>query len=298
MRGIDIMIIAVVGPTGVGKTKMSIELAKKYNAEIINADSTQIYKEINIGTAKVTEEESEGIKHHLIDICSLNDTYTVYDYQIDARRVIEELKKEGKNIVIVGGSGLYLSALLYDYKFNKESNVYDFDSLSDEEMHITLKNLGVDIDKNNRQRLIRGYAKYVNNSEPITPEVGGTNLIYDAIIVGLTTERETLHKKINARGDQQIEQGLIQEVRYLFEKHPNSKELKTAICYKEFIPYLNDEIYLEDVLIKIKQHCRQYAKRQYTWLNHKMDVKWFDVNFDDFNFTINEVTKFIGEQIK
>jgi len=287
------MIIVVVGPTGVGKTKMSIELAKKYNAEIINADSTQIYEEINIGTAKITDEEKENIKHHLIDICSLDDSYTVYDYQIDGRKIINQLEKEGKNIVIVGGSGLYLSALLYDYKFGKENNIYDFDSLSNEEIYDTLKNLGVDIDKNNRQKLIQNYAKHVNNSEPIASEAGGKNLVYDTIIVGLTTERETLHKKINARTDSQIEQGLIHEVRHLFEKYPNSKELKTAICYKEFIPYLHHEAYLEDVLIKIKQNCRQYARRQYTWLNHKMDVTWFDTNFNDFNSTINEVIEYI-----
>ena len=287
------MIIVVVGPTGVGKTKISIELAKKYNAEIINADSTGIYKEINIGTAKICEKEKEGIKHHLIDYCTLNDNYTVYDYQIDARNIINELQEQNKNIVIVGGSGLYLSALLYDYKFLSEDNVYDFDSLTNEEMHITLKNLGLEIDKNNRQRLIRSYAKYVNNSEPINSDNGGLNLIYDAIIIGLTTSREILHNRINNRVDKMIEDGLIQEMRHLFKKYPNSKELKTVIGYKEFIPYLNNEIYLEDVLIKIKQNTRQYAKRQYTWLNHKMNVKWFDVDFNNFNNTVKEVINYI-----
>ena len=287
------MLIVIAGPTGVGKTKLSIELAKKYGAEIINADSTQIYRDITIGTAKVTEEEAEGIKHHLIDIRSLDEEYTVYDYQIDGRKKIEELQKQGKNIIVVGGSGLYLSALLYDYKFTKEANVYDLDSLSDEEMYLTLKELGVEIDKKNRQRLIRSYAKYVNNSEPITDEVGGANLIYDAVIIGLTTDRETLHHRINMRVDQMVEQGLIAEVRALFKQHPHSKELMTAIGYKEFLPYFNQEIYLEEVLTSIKQNTRQYAKRQYTWLNHKLDVKWFDVNFDNFNETIKAVIEYL-----
>ena len=287
------MIIVIVGPTGVGKTKLSINLAKKYNAEVINVDSTQIYKEINIGTAKVTKEETEGIKHHLIDICNLNDEYTVYDYQKDARKIIDDLQKQNKNIIIVGGSGLYLSALLYDYKFSEESSVYDFDSLTDDEMQQTLTDLGVDIDKRNRQRLIRAYAKYINNSAPIEKENGGSNLIYDVIVVGLTTDRETLHKRINGRVDLMIENGLINEVRSLFHKYPNSKQLKTTIGYKEFIPYLNSDIYLEDVLIKIKQNSRQYAKRQYTWLNHKMSVRWFNTNLDDFNQTVKEILKYL-----
>lgn len=291
------MIVVIVGPTGVGKTKLSIELAKKYHAEIINADSTQVYREINIGTAKVTPEEAEGIKHHLIDICDLNEDYTVYDYQIEARKIIDELQSQGKNIIIVGGSGLYLSALLYDYRFTKEAHLYDFDALSDEEMYLTLKNLGVEIDKRNRQRLIRSYAKYVNNSEPITPEQGGGNLVYEALIIGLTTDRETLHQRTNQRVDLMIEQGLIAEVRSLFKKYPNAKELKTAISYKEFIPYLNGEAYLEEVLIKLKQNNRGYAKRQYTWLNHKMDVKWFEVNYQDFKQTIKEVNEYI-EKLK
>ena len=287
------MIIVIVGPTGVGKTKMSIELANKYNAEIINADSTQVYRDINIGTAKVTEEEAEGIKHHLIDICSLDEEYTVYDYQRDGRKVIDELQAANKNIIIVGGSGLYLSALLYDYRFTKESNVYDFDSLTDDEMYQKLTELGVEIDKKNRQRLIRAYAKYINNSEPLDGDNGGSNLLYDCITIGLTTDRDILHDRINKRVDLMIEGGLIKEVRELFEKYPNSKQLKSTIDYKEFIPYLKGESYLEEVLIAIKQNSRQYAKRQYTWLNHKMDVQWFDVNFDAFSETIESVINYI-----
>jgi len=290
------VIIVIVGPTGVGKTKISLELAKKYNADIINADSTQIYKDINIGTAKITEVEKEGIKHHLFDIKNLNEEYTVYDYQKDGRNIIDDLQKEGKNIIIVGGSGLYLSALLYDYKFNKEDNVYDFDSLTDDEMHEALINKGVDIDKRNRQRLIRSYAKYINNSEPITEESGGKNLVYNPIIIGLTTERDILHQRINNRVDKMIEDGLIKEVRDLFNKYPNSKQLSTTIGYKEFIPYLNEEECLEEVLIKIKQNSRNYAKRQYTWLNHKVNANWFDVNFDNFDETIQEVIKQIEER--
>ncbi len=288
-------IIVIVGPTGVGKTKLSIELAEKLDGEIINADSTQVYKEINIGTAKITNDEMNGIIHHIIDIKTLSEEYTVYDYQLDARNVLDNILSKGKTAIIVGGSGLYLSALLYDYKFNKEDNVYDFDSLSDDEMYNTLKKLDstIEIDKRNRQRLIRAYAKYVNGSEPINSDKGGSNLLYDVSVIGLTTDRDILYKKINNRADQMIENGLIKEVRELFKKYPNAKQLTTTIGYKEFMEYIKGNDELDNVISNVKQNSRNYAKRQYTWFNHKMDIKWFETNFVNFNITINKVIEFL-----
>lgn len=283
------MIITIVGPTGVGKTILSLELAKKYNGEIINADSTQIYREINIGTAKIND--MENIPHHLINIKNLDEEYTVYDYQKDARNILEDILKRKKTPIIVGGSGLYLTALLYDYEFIEENKVYDLDTLSDEEMYSELIKLGIEVDKNNRQRLIRKYAKHIGNSEPIS--IGDSTLKYETEIIGLTTDRGILYEKINSRVDQMIEDGLINEVRTLFNKYPNSKQLKATIDYKEFIPYLNNECYLEDVLIKMKQNSRNYAKRQYTWLNHKMNVKWFETNYGDFRKTVFEVINYL-----
>ena len=290
-------IIVIVGPTGVGKTKLSIELAKVLKGEIINADSTQIYKEINIGTAKVTEEEKEGIKHHLMNFKSLNEEYTVYDYQIDARAILDDLLSKDITPIIIGGSGLYLSTLLYDYKFVKEDNIYDIDSLSNIEMYNILKEKqpSLEIDKNNRQRLIRSYAKYINNSEEITPNTGGTTLLYNCIFIGLTTEREILYDKINHRVDKMIEDGLIEEVRTLYDKYPSSKQLAATIDYKEFKDYINGNDYLENVLVNIKQNTRNYAKRQYTWFNHKFDVKWFNTNYNNFDKTIAEVLNYIKE---
>ena len=286
------MIFAIVGPTGVGKTKLSLELAKKYNGEIINADSTAVYQELNIGTAKIVD--MEGIVHHLIDIRDLNSHYTVFDFQKEARAILDDIIKRNKTAIIVGGSGLYLNSLLYDYHFFKEDNVYDLDYLSDNEMYDELKKLDIAVDKNNRQRLIRAYAKYINNSEPTMNDKGGQNLIYDAHIIGLTTDRDILYKRINSRVDEMIEEGLINEVKYLFNKYPDSKELKTAIGYKEFIPYLNKECDLEDVLISIKQNSRNYAKRQYTWFNNKMDIKWFTTDFDNFQNTASDVCKYLN----
>ncbi len=289
------MIITIVGPTGVGKTLLSLSLAKKYNGEIINADSTQVFKELNIGTAKINDQEQ--VVHHLLDIKNLNEEYTVYDYQKDARKILDNILKSNKTAIVVGGSGLYLNALLYDYQFVKEDNVIEIESLSDDEMYQKLISLGINIDKKNRQRLIRAYAKYINNSD-LNKEIGGKNLVYKTHIIGLTTDREILYNKINNRVDQMIEEGLIKEVRTLFHKYPNSKQLQTTIGYKEFIPYLNNESYLEDVLEQIKKNSRNYAKRQYTWFNNKMNVNWFTTNYENFDETVLEIEKYIENSKK
>lgn len=290
------MIIVITGPTGVGKTKLSIELAKKLNGEIINADSTQVYKEMNIGTAKIAEDETESIPHHLFSFKKVNEEYTVYDYQIDGRKKIDDIINKNKTPIIVGGSCLYLNALIYNYKFYKEDNIYDFDCLNDEEMYEQLIKLdpNINIDKKNHQRLVRAYAKYINNSEPIN-NTGGKELIYDDIfIIGLTTEREKLYKIINKRVDQMIENGLIKEVRDLISTYGVTKEIKTAIGYKEFLPYFNEEIELDEVISNIKKNSRNYAKKQYTWFNHKLDINWFNVDFSNFNNTIDEVLNFLA----
>lgn len=283
------MIITIVGPTGVGKTKLSLELAKKYNGEIINADSTQIFKELNIGTAKITD--TKGIPHHLIDIKNLDEEYTIYDYQKDARNILDDILKRGKTPIIVGGSGLYLTALLYDYKFTEEEYIINED-VSIKEMHTKLLELGLDININNKQRIKRKYLKHIINKEPIIDEK--PIILYETIIIGLTTDRDNLYHKINSRVDQMLEDGLLDEVKSLFQKYPNSKQLQRTIDYKEFIPYLNKESTLEDVINKMKQNSRNYAKRQYTWFNNKLDVNWFQTNYDDFNQTIKEVVNYIN----
>ena len=160
------MIIVIAGPTGVGKTKLSIELAKKYNAEIINFDSVQVYRKIDIASAKVTEEEKEGIKHHLIDIKDYDEEYSVYDFQIDSRKIIEKLQKENKNIILVGGTGLYVKACLYDYKFSKEEIKVNYDNLTDKELYNRIIKINKDIvvDKNNRRRLLRTLINLENDN--------------------------------------------------------------------------------------------------------------------------------------
>ena len=281
------MILAIVGPTGVGKTKMSVELAKAYNAIIINCDAMQVYKDLNIGTAKVTEEEKQGIEHHLFDIREVTEEYSVFDYQKDARRLIEENKD--RNIIFVGGTGLYLKAALYDYRFNQEeSNNNTYEDLSNEELYelALKKDPKVDIHPNNRVRLVRFLNK--TNTETIEPIP-----LYEHKIIGLTTDRENLYDRINKRVDIMVENGLLEEVKEFYNKKITSKPLMGGIGYKELYDYFDNKVTLEEALDKIKQNSRHYAKRQYTFFNNQLDVKWFDVDFNNFNNTINEVKEYI-----
>ena len=283
------MIIAIVGPTGIGKTALSIGLAKHYKAEIINFDAMQVYKKMNIGTAKVTEEEMDGVVHHLLSYVDVNTNYSVYDYQKDARSLIDKLLKEKKNIIMVGGTGLYLKATLYDYRFREEEESTDYDDLSNEELLKRISKYNYEAkDKDNRRRLVRELKKLENN---IDIDNNGNKLLYDAEIVGLTTDRETLYDRINKRVDIMIENGLVDEINSLKESFTTSKALKTAIGYKEFIPYFNNEISINEVIDKIKQNSRHYAKRQYTFFNNQLPVIWYHSDFTNFNNTINNVIK-------
>lgn len=289
------MIIVICGPTGVGKTKLSVELAKKLNGEVINADSTQVYKDMNIGTAKVRDEETDGIKHHLFSFKEVDEEYTIYEYQKNARKVLSDLLNKEKTPIIVGGSNLYIKALLYDYELNEDDSNSNIEiDLSNDEMYLSLisKYPDLSIDKNNTRRLKRAYIKYIINNEELSDK--GNTLIYDNVLfIGLTTDRDRLYEIINNRVDKMIEDGLIDEVKGLVNKYGETKELNTAIGYKEIIKYLNKEISLEEAIDLIKKNSRHYAKRQYTWLNNKMDVKWFEVDFNNFNNTVNEAIDYI-----
>lgn len=289
-------IIVITGPTGVGKTKLSVSLAKKLDAEIINADSMQIYKDLNIGTAKITEDEKEGIPHHLFDIKNTSEDYSIYDYQIDARNKIKDITSRNKRIIFVGGTGLYIKSALYDYKLNKENINDNYDNLSCEELYNELIKLdkNIVIDKNNKRRLIRALNYYKENNKSINDNK--TNkLLYDVIVIGLTTSRDKLYSIINSRVDKMIDNGLIKEVKYFYDNNVYTKPLINGIGYKELYKYFNNEISLEESIDLIKKNSRHYAKRQYTFFNNQMNVKWFNVCFDNFNNTINDVYNYIKE---
>ena len=285
-------IIVITGPTGVGKTKMSIELAKRIDAEIINADSMQVYKDLNIGTAKITEKEKEGIPHHLFDIVEPTNMYTVYDYQKDARDIINDVLSRGKKVIIVGGTGLYIKALLYDYKFIKEDKTYDFSKMSNEEIldKINSYNLDINLHINNRKRLERVLTKLYNNN--MQTEKTDT-VLYDFVAIGLTTTRDNLYKIIDNRVDKMIEDGLIDEVEELYKKNIHSKAINTGIGYKELYKYFDKELSLDEAISLIKKNSRHYAKRQYTFFNNQMNIKWFNTNYEDFSLTVEEVYNYI-----
>ena len=289
------MIIAILGPTAVGKTALSIALAKKYKAEVINFDAMQVYEKLDIGTAKVTKEEMEGVPHHLLSFVPLGKNYSVYDYQKDARCLIDKLLKENKNIILVGGTGLYLKAVLFDYNFTEGTTYKEYNDLTNEEILNKIKSYNVEElpHVNNRKRLVRLLNKLENN-ETITND--GNNLLYkDTIFIGLTTDRNTLYDKINKRVDIMFNNGLLEEVESLKDEFNTSKALNTAIGYKEFIPYFNHEKTLDEVKDDIKKNSRHYAKRQYTFFNHQFNLKWFNTNYDDFNKTKIEVINYIDE---
>lgn len=287
------MIIVITGPTAVGKTKMSIELAKKLNGEIINADSMQIYQGLDIGTAKVTSAEKENIPHYLLDIKNPQELYTVYDYQKDARQVIKDIQNRQKTPILVGGTGLYIKAALYDYQFSTEEKQFDYTALNNQELLDKIKKYKIDInfDIQNRRRLIRVLTKLENNTYNNNENA---HILYpDVYFIGLTTNRELLYSKINERVDEMFTAGLMSEVKKFYDQGINSKALKTGIGYKELYDYFSGKITLEECKELIKQRSRKYAKRQYTFFNHQLPIKWFNVNYNNFNETINEVLKYI-----
>ena len=293
------MVIVIVGPTGVGKTKLSIELAKALNGEVINADSTQVYKGMDIGTAKVTESESDGIVHHLIDIKNIDEDYTVYDYQKDARKCIADIEERGKTPILVGGTGLYIKACLYNYEFDNEDNInYVDESLSNEELYDMLMKIDpkTDIHINNRKRVIRALNCYYKNG--YIKHDDSDTLLYDAIFIGLTTDRDLLYDRINKRVDVMVSNGLLDEAKKIYDTNIRSKAVMTPICYKELFPYFEKEKALEECLDDIKKSSRRYAKRQYTWNNNQFNVKYFNVDFDNFSNTVNEVLEYIKENLK
>ena len=285
-------IIVIVGPTGVGKTKCSIELAKSLDAEIINGDSVAIYKGLDIGSAKPTKEEQENIPHHLIDIKEVDEDYTVFEYQKDCREKIKEIKSRNKRVIIVGGTGLYMKAALYNYQFSEGTTYKDYKEYSNEELLAKIKKqyTGVLPELNNRKRLVRLLNK-LENKETITNKKD--ECLYPLKVIGLTTNRDTLYKRINKRVDCMIENGLLKEIESMKEKYNSSRILNSGIGYKEFYDYLFHDKNLADVIEEIKKDSRHFAKRQYTFFNHQFNTHWIEVDFNNFSNTIKEVEEYI-----
>ena len=291
------MVIVITGPTAVGKSDLSLFLAHKLGGEIINADSTQIYKGLDIATNKI--KDTEGVKHYLFDEKDLREDYSVFDYQKDARKIIDDILARGKVPILVGGTGLYINAVLYDYKFPSRANE-EYEGLSNDELYQMLLSVdpNTNIHLNNRDRIINALNYYKANGTPYSEKEKDFKLLYETLFIGLTTDRDILYYKINKRVDKMVSEGLIEEAREVYDLGIRSKAVMTPIGPKELFDYFDGKCSLEEAIELIKSKSRRYAKRQYTWFRNKMELKWFETNYDDFSKTENEVLDYIKKMSK
>lgn len=281
-------VLVIVGPTAVGKTALSVELAKKFHGEIISGDSLQVYKKLDIGTAKIKTSEMEGIPHHLIDVIEPNETYSVADFQKAGRKLITEITERGRLPMIVGGTGLYIQSLLYDFQLGaKEESVtavrkkYEelAETLSKKELWEYLKTkdplAAEKIHWNNQRKVIRALEVFEVTGYSITTPQEEPARLYDYCMIGLNTERALLYQRINQRVDSMLEEGLLEEARFVYEL--GEVQASQGIGYKEFYPYFKGEESLEYVVEQLKMNSRRYAKRQLTWFRNRLDAHWFDL---------------------
>lgn len=294
-------VLVVVGPTGVGKTNLGVLLAKRYNGEVISGDSMQIYRQMDIGTAKVTKEETQGIVHHLIDIKDPQDTYSVKDFQDTVRLSIQDIVSRGKTPILVGGTGLYIKAALYDYSFNESTSNHQlykekYAHLTNQELYQYLLEIdaksATELHYNNRQRVLRAIEIYESTGIRKSETIGQQEHIclYNAFFIGLTLPREVLYQRIDQRVDVMISKGLPQEVESLMQQGYTSElQSMKAIGYKEWFAYYQKEQTIEQTIALIKKNSRNYAKRQYTWFKNQLPIHWFEVNLTDFNQTVEAV---------
>ena len=281
------MLIVIVGPTGSGKTEIALKLADFYHAPIINADAFQIYQDMNVGTAKVAIDSEAFKKHFLLDIVKPNQTYSVKQYQEDFRKVYLDLKKQYENIVICGGTGLYIKAALFDYEFEdeEETDLSDLEKMSNEELYELLKKLDIKatetIHMNNRKRVIRAIqiarTHDENKSDSIDKQEHTLFFKNEKVeFLFINLNRDELYANINARVDQMFENGLVDEVKDLLNKYELSLTAKAAIGYKEVIDYLDGKYTLEECNELIKKRTRTYAKRQVTFFKHQLPCLEFN----------------------
>ncbi|MFS0875447.1 tRNA (adenosine(37)-N6)-dimethylallyltransferase MiaA [Solibacillus isronensis] len=281
-------VVAIIGPTASGKTALSIRLAKEIDGEIINGDSMQIYRHMDIGTAKITEAEMEGVPHHLLDIKEPTEGFSVAEYQQLVRGKIEEIQARGKMPIIVGGTGLYVQSVLYDFQFAKQEvdeaareNYYkELEILGPEAMHAKLVQMdpaaAASIHPNNTRRVIRALemAELAGVSRAEEQFNRGDITLYNHLIIGLDMDREKLYERINLRVDLMMEAGLVDEVRALYDAGIRDVQAIKAIGYKELYAHFDGLVSLNEAVEQIKQNSRRYAKRQLTYFRNKMDIEW------------------------
>lgn len=303
-------ILVIVGPTAVGKTYVSIEIAKKFNTEIISADSMQVYKYMDIGTAKVTEEEACGVKHHMIDLVLPNEEFSVSEFQKKAEEHIDGLLNKDKLPIVIGGSGLYVNSLLYDLDFGKVKSdekvkkyYTDFyNEHGSDKLHKLLEDIdpesAIKIHKNNVKRVIRALEVcHITGKKfsEMNTDIRKPSNKYDCIIIGLEMDREVLYQRINKRVDIMVENGLVEEVKAILDKgYDRNLVSLQAIGYKEIIDYLEGKTTKEDAIEILKTNTRRFAKRQFTWFKADSNIKWFDLtNLNEIDKVINNIYNYI-----
>ena len=284
-------VYVIGGPTASGKSKLAVELAKKINGEIISADSMQIYKEMNIGTAKITKEEMQGIKHYLIDIVSPNERYSVSNFKNDAELAIEEILKKGKTPIIVGGTGLYIDSLIYGIEFQDEEIDTEYreklNKIAENEGLEKLYNKAKEIDPeamkkisiNDKKRIIRVLEIYHKTGKTKTKqeiESRKKELKYNFKVFAIDMDREKLYSRVEKRVDMMVDEGLIGEVKGILEKYNQFPTAMQGLGYKETVEYLQNKISKEEMIEKIKKETRHYAKRQLTWFRKNKTTIWLD----------------------
>lgn len=292
------VVIVICGPTASGKTALSIELAKQINGEIVSADSMQIYKDMDIGSAKPTKEEMGDIKHYMIDFVSPDERYSVADYKKEASKAIEEILKKGKIPIVVGGTGLYIDSLIYgieyqDIEFDEEYRK-KLEKIADQEGLENLYNRAKEIDeqaiknisKNDKKRIIRILEIYKATGKTKTEqeiESRKNEVPYDYRVFALNMDREILYNRINKRVDIMVEQGLIEEVKKICEKYNKYPTAMQGLGYKEIKEYIEGTLTKEEAIEKIKLETRRYAKRQLTWFRKNKETIWLDADKDRQN---------------
>lgn len=282
------MIIVITGPTCLGKSETAFELAKAIDAEIVNSDAFQCYKEMNIGVAKPSKEYLKEIPHHLYSFVDVDHNYSIAEYQQNLRKCIDEIVSRGKNVIIVGGSGLYIRSALYDYDF-KENNIVDmskYEKMDNRTLHDELRKIDpIEAEKihmNNRKRVLRAIEIYLSSGETKSSliEKQDHKLLYDAKFFVRYMDREVLYQNIGQRVDKMIKNGLVDEVKNLYREYGDKPQAFQAIGYKEIISYFKGEINLENAIELIKKNTRNYAKRQLTYIRHQFPVTFYQDSRD------------------
>ncbi|MFX3616736.1 MAG: tRNA (adenosine(37)-N6)-dimethylallyltransferase MiaA [Sporolactobacillus sp.] len=309
----DGKVIAIVGPTAVGKSRMGVFLARALGGEVINGDASQIYRGMAIGTAKITSEEAEGVPHHLLDLREPDQAYTAADYQKDARQILRQLIDEKKIPILIGGTGFYLKAALYDYQFSAiEANPQfrkQLEKLVCDHGHAILYERLKQVDPvaaerihpHNQVRIIRALEVCHETGRPFSEQQRRVpeRSLYNAIVIGLTMDRSLLYQRIDRRVEQMMARGLLEEVRGLYDRGLAGSQALQAIGYKEFFPYFEGRESLEEAVSQLKKNSRHYAKRQFTWFRGQMAVHWVDMGSgeEDFASKAEAVLRYVREHL-